>query len=178
MKKYKLVDQEGYTRRGDAGETYWLDGKEKVAKGPGMELCSNDVIHYYDHPALAIIFNPIHAGLKNPRVIEIEIDKEVIYDGLKGGCKKAKYLCEIAIPQISLEQKVKFAIVCSLEVYREKSYVAWAQDWLNKKNRTVSAAWAASAVSDACAESAESAAESAEMRSFFIETIESILKGE
>ena len=85
MIKYKLVDKDGYTQRGEAGETYWLDGTKKVAIGTGKELCTKDVIHYYDDPLLAVLFNPIHANITSPRLIEIEIDKVTNHDGLKGG---------------------------------------------------------------------------------------------
>lgn len=144
MIKYKVIDQEGYSRKGEPGETFWLDGVQKIAKGEGNVLCTDNVIHFYDHPALAVLFNSIQAEIENPRMIEIKIDEEVAHDGLKGGCKKAKFTKEIAVPQITCEQKVEFAIRISLKLYREKSYVAWAQDWLTKKDRSAESAEKAS----------------------------------
>ena len=88
MIRYKLVDKDGYTRKGMAGETYWLDGEEKAAITKGVELCTSSVIHYYDHPMLAILFNPFHADIQPPRLIEIETEEEIAHDGLKGGCRK------------------------------------------------------------------------------------------
>ena len=105
--KYKLIDKDGYTRRGLEGETYWLDGEMKIAKGTGQSLCSDDVIHFYDHPYLAVISNPIQANIDNPRLIEIEIDKAIVADGLTGGCKQARFIKEITPPVITLEEKIE-----------------------------------------------------------------------
>ena len=178
MIKYKLVDQDGYTRRGKEGETYWLDGQEKIAVGGGNKMCSDDVVHYYDHPLLAVLFNPIHANISNPRLIKIKIDKQFAHDGLKGGCKQTKYIQEIILPRITTEQRVTFAIKISLKYYKDKEYARWASDWLDGIDRTAESAaraeraaravWVDWAVARAgeCAESAaasaaESAAESA-----------------
>lgn len=148
MKKYKLVDINGYTRRYREGETYWFDGLEKKAVGKGNKLCTNAVIHWYDYPLLAVLFNPIHTPAGCPRLIEIKIDKEVAHDGLKGGCKKATFIREIKLPFLSLEQRVAFAIKTSLKVYKDESYKKWANDWLSGKDRSeVAAADAARAAS-------------------------------
>ena len=165
MIKYKLIDTDGYTRRGQEGETYWLDGLDKIAVGDGAKLCTEDLIHWYDHPLLAVLFNPIHADIKNPKLIAIEIDKEIAHDGLKGGCKRAKYLEEITLPEITIDQKVEFAIRISLKVHKEEKYKDWANNWLSGTDRTERAAWSA----------AGSAAASAEL---FLRTIKMITSGE
>lgn len=187
MVKYKLVDTEGYTRRGETGETLWLDGLEKVAFGKGTVLCTADVIHYYDHPLLSVLFNPAHANIQNPRLIEIEIDKSVAHDGLKGGCKKAKYLREIVLPVITMEKRIIFAIEMSskyyIEYYIEDTYKKWAENWLSGKDRSVamavraesvateraekeaSVAWRVSSVASAAAKVASAAARAARAES-------------
>lgn len=141
--KYKLVDKDGYTRRGESGETYWLDRVEKIATGAGRGLCSSGIIHYYDHPLLAVLFNPIHANISAARLIEIEIDAEIAHDGLKGGCKKAKYVKEIELPMCTIEQRTTFAIKISLKYYKDENYRKWAENWLNGKDKAESAAWSA-----------------------------------
>src|SRR6185503_6350169 len=47
---------------------------------------------------------------------------------------------EIPLPVISLEQKVKFAILCGLEVCSEPSFVGWANAWLDGSDRSKKAA--------------------------------------
>ena len=139
MIKYKLIDKDGYTRKGETNEIYWFDGEEKVATGTGG-LCTDGVIHYYDHPMLAILFNPIHADIQPPRLIEIETEEEIAHDGLKGGCKKAKFVKELAVPEITAEQKVAFVIKISLKYCRDANYILWAENWLNGKDRSYCAA--------------------------------------
>lgn len=166
--KYKLVDEHGYTRKGQKGETYWLDGQDKIALGHREELYTPDAIHYYDHPLLAILFNPIHAGIANPRLIVIQIDKCLARDGLKGGCKKARYIKEIDLPLIGMEQRVEFAIRISLKYYKNYAYNKWAKNWLNGKNRTAAAARDAAAA----AWSADAARSAEKCSRLFIRTIE------
>ena len=84
--KYKVY-QDGYTRRGLKGETYWLDGLEKSQTGQGNELCTADLIHYTIIPYYQYCLIQSTLILKT-RLIEIEIDKECAHDGLKGGCKR------------------------------------------------------------------------------------------
>ena len=172
--KYKLVDQEGYTRKGLTGETYWLDGEKKMARGKGVELCTDDLIHYYDHPLLAVLFNPIHASIENPRLIKIEIDKEGAYDGLKGGGKKAKFTKEVKLPEITTEQIVTFAIKISLVFCRDTEYRKWAGNWINGENRGADAAWAAAKAVKAAAGAATGAAVAA-INKLFIKTITNIV---
>ena len=206
MIRYKLVDKDGYTRKGETNEIYWLSHEEKVATGTGG-LCTDGVIHYYDHPMLAILFNPFHADIQPPRLIEIETEEEIAHDGLKGGCRKAKFIKELAVPEITAEQKVAFVIKISLKDCADANYILWAENWLNGKDRSYCAAraaaraaaeWAAWAAAEwaewaeaegaawvaaewvetrAAAEWAEGAAASTEeIRDIFISTIETIRK--
>ena len=177
MIKYKLIDKDGYTRKGETNEIYWFDGEEKVATGTGG-LCTDGVIHYYDHPMLAVLFNPIHADIQPPRLIEIETEEEIAHDGLKGGCKKAKFVKELAVPEITAEQKVAFVIKISLKYCRDANYILWAENWLNGKDRSYCAARAAARVAARAADDwAEwAAASTEEIRDIFISTIETIRK--
>lgn len=162
--KYKLIDQKGYTRHGQEGETFWLDGQEKEAQGKGSKLCSTDVIHFYNDPIIAIIMNPTHANIPNPRLIEIEIDEIVAPDELKGGCKKAKFIKEIPVPEVSLNQKVRFAIQLALFVskhWKSDEWVKWAELWLQQE-ATAEAATSTADVAWAVAEAACTAAWAAE----------------
>ena len=141
------MDKDGYTRKGETNEIYWFDGEEKVATGTGG-LCTDGVIHYYDHPMLAVLFNPIHANIQPPRLIEIEIDEEKYHDSLKGGCRKASFVKELAVPEIPAEQKIAFVIKISLKYCRDADYILWANNWLNGKDRSYCAARAAARVAD------------------------------
>ena len=128
----KLTDQNLKTYNG----FQWELGKKRVASGKG-ELCSSGWLHCYTHPLLAILLNPVHANIKNPRLFEIEVGGKMKTDnGLKEGWTGMALVKEIEIPEISLTQKIAFGILCSLEVYKEESYVIWAKNWLNNVDRT------------------------------------------
>src|SRR3990172_2478560 len=143
MIKYKLTDQDGYTRRGEENETLWEVGQTISARGDGIVLCTDGVIHFYDSPEMAIVMNPIHADIPNPVLWEIEIDAVIAHDGTKGGCKSATALRTVAVPNITTNQRIRFAIMCALEFYHDAQYVAWANGWLCGHDRSADAAGAA-----------------------------------
>ena len=120
MKEYKLTDEDMRTR----GTEWTLNVPLKINK-PGNKLCSNQVYHYYPSPEIASLVYPVHVDFKKPRLFECEIDKEVAFDGLKGGCKRLTLIKKIELPVYTVEQRVKFAILCALEVYKEESFKAW-----------------------------------------------------
>ncbi len=133
---YKLVKQ-NYTTHSN---TKWEIGVKVIANGIGDTMGTNAVIHCYSNPYLAILFNPIHANICNPRLIKVSCSKIIANDGLKQGCKEQTMIEEIPLPVLSTLQKVEFAIRCAMLYYKEKEYVLWATSWLNGKDRSKSAA--------------------------------------
>ena len=133
MKKYKLTDHHMRTH----DEFQWELGKEVTTDGNSNELCNKHWLHYYHHPLLAVLLNPIHADIDNPRLFEAKaLGKHLDDKGLKGGCTKMTLTKELELPEITLNQKIAFGILCSLEVYKEKGFVKWASNWLSGVNRT------------------------------------------
>jgi hypothetical protein len=157
MKKhyaYKLTDSNMQTRNG----YQWKIGELKEVSGTG-DLCTGGWLHFYSGPLLAILLNPIHADLKNPRLFRAEVSGKFKDDsGLKQGWSKAKLVKELKIPEITANAAAAFAILCSLKVYKEKSYVKWAKNWLLGKDRTYAAYAAANAATDAAAAATDAAA--------------------
>jgi len=69
---YKLVDQDGYTRRNESGETLWLPtGKTVHPTGTGSDPCGPGVLHAYVLPEVAVLANPIHARIRKPRCLRV-----------------------------------------------------------------------------------------------------------
>ncbi len=153
--KYKLTNQDGYTRKGETNETLWGENVTHAATGEGNELCTDGVIHYYDSPEEAAFYNPIHADIKDPVCWEAK-GRKVAHDGVKGGCKTVTTIRKVPLPEITTEQRVEIAIRCALTVYSNPSFVLWANNWLSGKDR--SAAAAAAAARAAAARAAEAAA--------------------
>ena len=158
MKKYKLPDQEMMTY----DNCKWEIGQPKTTTGKG-NLCSPGFLHYYHSPLLAILLNIKHSNFSNPRLFEVKALGNHLNDkGLKGGCTKMTIIKELPIPQITINQRIAFGILCSLQVYSEKSYIEWAYNWLNNIDRSnkiihfstitnIAAAYAASYTADAAA---------------------------
>lgn len=140
MAFYKLTNQNMQTYNGfqwKLGEWHFIPEEDQQD-----DLCSSGFFHCYNHPALAIIFNSIHARFDNPRLFEIEVDGNSKNDNnVKFGFTKMKLIKEIKLPIITLEQRVEFAIRCAMEVYNEKEWLNWAENWLSGKDRTAAAAY-------------------------------------
>jgi len=134
---YKLTNQDGYTRRGEKGETKWKPGVwQKPLSGRGT-LCGPGWYHFYYSPDLSVLLNPIHADIKNPILWKTECrGKSQDDNGLKIGWTEARVIEQIPLPEWTITQKVAFAILCSLKVEQSEEYVKWAKDWLSGKDRT------------------------------------------
>jgi hypothetical protein len=150
MKLYKLTDQAGRTRNG----TQWGDNVTHRATGAAnQDLCTDGWIHAYEHPLIACLLNPIHADIAKPRLWEARgrVGKR---DGqLKCGCRTLTTVAELALPEISTAQCVRFAIACAWP-RAAAEWRIWARGWLNNSDRTAAAAEAA----EAAARAAEAAA--------------------
>ena len=152
---YKLVTQD-YTTHGGME---WEIGVTNRATAEGNEMCTDQVLHCYADPYLAVLFNPRHANIKNPRMLEIECSNIVATDGLKHACKEQTPIAEIELPQLTTRQKVLFAIKCSLFVYKTRDFVTWAENYISGADISVRAANAAAA--NAAADAAANAADAA-----------------
>ena len=155
MKYYKLTDASYRTR-----DTQWGEGITHEALGDGNELCTSDVIHVYDHPLKAVLFNPIHANIEKPVLWEVKVRKVVASDGLKVGVKECTTVKQIPLPTITTEQRVRFAIYCALEVYNKPGFVRWAKGWLSGEDTSADAAeaaWTAAGAAAGAAGAAEAA---------------------
>ena len=157
MLKYKLTGEEGKTHN----NTQWGPGVTHTASGMG-ELCGPGWVHVYSHPLVAVFLNPTHADFKNPKLWECECGGAEKHDlGLKSGYSRVTTVREIEVPEVTLEDRVGFGILCALEVYGEKGFVEWAERWLTGENRTVGAAETAAGAAETAAGAAAWAAEAA-----------------
>ena len=154
---YKLTNGSGMTR----GNTQWRENVTHRAKEKGSELCTGQVVHAYRDPYLAVFHDPIGVSYGDTALMWEAKGKVVADDGLKVGCKSLTTLRQIPLPVLTTEQRVEIAIRISLLVYKETSYVAWAEAWLSGKDRTRAAVAAYWAANWAAARAARAAAEAA-----------------
>ena len=152
---YKLLSQKMTSRN----NTKWEIGKaiEISKEFSGNELCSNQLLHCYASPEIAVVMNPIHANISEPRLFRIRCSKILADDGTKQGCKKQTLLKELPLPEISVEQRIKIAILCATEVYKEPNFLVWAENWNTGKDRTATSANAAANAANAAAYAAYAA---------------------
>jgi hypothetical protein len=127
MKLYKLTNQNHETYN----NTKWGEGVEHTAPG-GSGLCNENWLHAYTDPLLAVLLNPIHADIKEPILWEAEGDVGTD-DGLKVGCTRLKTIRQVPLPEITTEQRVKFAIACAREVNNNADWLEWADKWESGK---------------------------------------------
>jgi len=149
---YKLVDQDGYARRGLPGETHWEVSTTMQPVGEGGKPCGPSVLHYYRHPLMAALLNPIHAAISNPRLLVIEHDGEDCSDGLKHWTTApCRVLREEPLPEISTAQRVRWAILAARETLVDTRWCQWADAWLTGADRSQAAAMTARAAARAAA---------------------------
>lgn len=149
MIAYKLTDQDGYTRKGQDGETHWEIGATVHPVGKGTRPCGPGVLHAYISPEVAVLANPIHARLSQPRCFEVEVvEGGWETDGLKRWTTSPlKVLREIDLPEIDLKTRVAWAIVLAPHEMTRK----WAVRWLRGDSEAGAAAGAAAAAARAAA---------------------------
>ena len=157
MKYYKLLTQEMTSHN----NTEWKLNETITIEKEGVEMCTDSVLHCYNHPLLAVVFNPVHANIKNPRLFEISVDKIVNTDGLKFASKSQTLVKEIDLPEISLEQRIEFAIRVAKTVYKDESWNLWADRWLNGEDRSKESAFTAARAATSAARAANAAVDPA-----------------
>jgi len=138
MRLYKLTDEHDRTY----GGTQWGEGVTHTAPGKGP-LCSAGWIHAYTDPLLAVMLNPIHGDFSKPHLWEAEGVVGVEDHDLKVGCESLTTVRRMKVPRVTQAQRVRFGVLCALEVYRESHFVARAEAWLSGSDRTEEAAWEA-----------------------------------
>lgn len=80
--RYKLTDQNMQTYNGYP----WKRGKWQEPIGDSSYLCNPGWLHSYSHPLIAVLLNPIHANIKNPRLFKCLVKGKHLNDrGLKEG---------------------------------------------------------------------------------------------
>jgi hypothetical protein len=83
------------------------------------------------------MLNPIHARIPNPLLWTAEGDVGLRDRGLKVGCTRLQTIQLLKIPNITLEYRARFAILCAKEVCKNYEWNQWADNWLNGKDRSV-----------------------------------------
>ena len=163
MYKFKLVTRDCKTRAGRNNETDWRIGRRVEAIGDSSQgLCSDGWLHCYDSPELAVLLNPIHADIRNPRMMAVKVEGVGKSDrGLKCGYRAMIPVLFMDCPVFTVDQHIQFGIVCAKAAYTDATWVVWADGWLSGKDRSANAAYAAASAANAADAAADAAARAA-----------------
>lgn len=129
MRKYLLVDLKGRSRRGMLIEV----DRASVNRRLGGEIVSRNIWECADSPLLAVMINPLHAEFVRPRLFELRGD----FDDKKINLQRVR---EVAVPEVSPEQKLVFAMYCIRSLAPEHIFAAWSERWLANIDRSVTGA--------------------------------------
>jgi hypothetical protein len=155
MRYYKLTNQNLQTYGGFQWELLkW----EEASGDPTRPLCTDGWFHCCDSPLLVVLHNPIHANIANPRLFEVEVAGDTKDEnGMKHGFRKMRIVKELPVPEITLEQRVRYGILCAKAVCTDPKFVKWADCWLSGEDRTQAAAQAAARAAEWTTEAAATA---------------------
>jgi hypothetical protein len=141
--RYKLTTQDLITW----GDCQWVLNEWKETSGEQDALCTSSWLHCYSNPLLAILFNPVHAAIKNPKLFEVEVEGKCLSDfGRKEGWTRMRLVREIAIPEITRTQRIAFGLLCAKKIWKEEAleddnaWNDWADKWLSGENRDIKCA--------------------------------------
>jgi len=115
MTLYKLTTEDFYT----TNSTLWGQGATHavVDRVTNPQLCSRGVIHAHRNSTLALLLNPIHAGIDNPVLWEAE-GTIVAEDWGKVGCYSLTTTKKLVLPEWYRDESIRarvsvlFATLC------------------------------------------------------------------
>jgi len=123
---------------------YKLTDENNCTWKKGVEHAANEE-HAYTSPLLAALLNPIHAGFENPSLWEVEGNIKKVDYGLKVRCTRLRTIREIPLPEITIKQHVRFAVLCAMKVCKRSRFLDWADKWLKNEDVSIASAHAANA---------------------------------
>jgi len=157
---FKLTDKYGRT----FDRTKWAVGVTHNAPGKGP-LCSSGWIHWYPHPLVAVLMDPVHGDFgSTARLWRGTAGGKKLLDGsgefiLKGGSQTVTLIEELPLPSLTIEQRVTVAIrvVQCVVGNHYPEWSKWAEAWLSGQDRTEKAAMTTETKADAVAQVAKGA---------------------
>jgi len=92
----------------------------------------------FKHPLVGLLLNPVCSDYQRPRMWEC--DCPTVAGELDLGVQVRGELCtilrQLAVPIIRDEEFLRFGILCAMQVFKDKFWLRWAQEWLYGVDRT------------------------------------------
>ena len=125
----KWVSKDMKTRN----KTYWEVGvPNELPEEDDLWLCEPGLFHYCKHPLIAVMFKEFHNCDFYTKLYKVVPEGRIIEGIDKCGATKLTLVEQLEIPKVTLKQRVAFAILCTLEVYKGASFIRWANNWLSE----------------------------------------------
>lgn len=121
------------------GEYQYAVGRPAVALGIG-NLCSGGWLHAYPDPLLAVLMKLAHVNDDYTVLWRCETSGKINMGRDKLGCTHLTLIERIDPPIVTIEQRIRFAILCAREVYQDPDWRTWADRWLDGSDRSTNAA--------------------------------------
>lgn len=136
MRKYILTDPNGLTPKGQKLQP----GKFIEAAHQGKDLLTRLGDCCCDDPLVAVLTSPLSATSPGCRLFQINCWK------VGADPRQAQAYTVVKeikpVPQVTLEQKIRFALLVITAVYKNKDYAQWAEGWLAGSDRSLATAQA------------------------------------
>lgn len=153
MAKYILTNSENCTRQGD----YIFPEGSSFSSQAISEVVAKNASEMGVSPLVAIMLNPWHAQLEKPKMLEMLFTTEV--DDTSDPIFRIS-VHEVDIPATTTDQKIIFALMVIMDVYKNDQFNQWAQKWINGTDRGAMSAGKLIASLGKLAKDARAAAES------------------
>ena len=95
----------------------------------------NYLFSVYNDPLVAHMLNPAYEGYKNPNIWEAEGNISQSF-GFRHECDKLTSIKKVDIANPTDDQRIAFAILCSLHLVSNSVYKNWAKEYLSGLDRT------------------------------------------
>lgn len=133
MRKFVVTDAQGVAANGTRIEA----GKLTHTVGAANDLCSRVAKLCADSPLLAALQSSSNSPDAGKRLFQMD-QWEVSVTG--GQPRAYTVIKEVPFQEVSLQQKLVFAILALAEVYGDPMYVKWSNGWLSGADRGATAA--------------------------------------
>lgn len=133
MRKYVLTDRDGQTPKGEK----LVPGKLIEDGRSGKDLLARLGACCCDDPLVAALVSPL-ASENGARMFQINCWK-VSADPAQA--QMYTVVKEVTpVPQVTVEQKLAFALLVLLQLYKHKDFQVWVHRWLSGEDRSANAA--------------------------------------
>ena len=114
----------------------WTLGEWQTASGRGV-VGDEGWLTAYEDPLIAAMFNPTHEQYSDPLVFEIEARGDFRNDYSSFGATEMRLVRPLpSLVEIPIFQRIRFGILCVFRATRSGSWIVWASNWLDGKDRT------------------------------------------